>query len=136
MCSKCMVGRDGKTLYERRRERNATWLLCHLENVYCTDKSGKARIAGPSSRLRTKIWLGHNRRTNEALIGTRRSVVWACFFCRRDDASRWSPPLISGMKGTPKQPDPSRLEIHIPIKMLMIGPEHVQEPVAVEGSTQ
>ena len=35
-------------------ERNATWLLCLSENVYCTNKLGKARIAGPSSRLRTK----------------------------------------------------------------------------------
>ena len=38
------------------------------------------------------------------------------------------------MKGTPKQPDPSRPGIHIPIKMQMIGPEHVEEPVAVEAA--
>ena len=44
----------GKHLTSAGGERNATWLLCLSENVYCTNKLGKARIAGPSSRLRTK----------------------------------------------------------------------------------
>ena len=44
------------------------------------------------------------------------------------------PALISGMKETPKQPDPSRPGIHIPIEMQMIGLEHLEEPVAVEAA--
>ena len=78
--------------------------------------------------------MGHNRGTNEALIGTPHGVVRAYSFRRRDDASQWCPALISGMKGTPKQPDPSRPGIHIPLKMQMTGPEHLEEPVAVEAT--
>ena len=124
----------GKHLTSAGGERNAAWLLCHLENVYY--KSGKARIAGPSSRLGTKKafgWetIGEPTRRSSELHG----VVRACSFRSRDDISRWSPALFRGMKETPKQPDPSRPAIHIPIiKKEMIGPEHLEEPVAVEAA--
>ena len=102
--------------------------------LYKQIREGKDRRTKFETEDKEGIWLGHNRGTNEALIGTPHGVVLAYSFRRRDAASRWSPPLISGMKGTPKQPDPSRPGIHIPIKIQMIGPEHLEEPVAVEAA--
>ena len=136
MCSKYMVGKDWKTPYERRRGKKCNLVVVPFGErvLYKQIREGK----DPRTKFETEdkegIWLGHNRGTNEALIGTPHGVVRAYSFRRRDDASRWSPALISGMKGTPKQPDPSRPGIHIPIKMQMIGPEHLEEPVAVEAA--
>ena len=54
------------------------------------------------------VWLGHNRGSNEVLMGTHHAVVRAFSFRRRDERSRWRPILAKGMQGLPKQPDPTR----------------------------
>ena len=77
--------------------------------LYKQIMEGKDRWTKFETEDKELIWLGLNLGINEALIGTPHGVVRAYSFRRRDDASRWSPALISGMKGTPKQPDPSRL---------------------------
>ena len=76
--------------------------------LYKQIREGKDHRTKFETEDKEGIWLGHNQGTNEALIATPHGVVRACSFRRRDDASRWSPALTSGMKGTPKQPDPSR----------------------------
>ena len=50
-------------------------------------------------------------------------TVW-----RQEESNRWDAELLSDMKGTPKQPDPSRGGIQIPIKVRFDGPDPV-EPV-------
>ena len=126
MCSKYMVGKDGKTPHERRKGKKCNLVVVPFGErvLYRQIREGKDRRTKFETEDKEGIWLGHNRGTNEALIGTPHGVVRAYSFRRRDDASRWSTALISGMKGTPKQPDPSRPGIHNPIKMQMIGLEH------------
>ena len=126
----------GKHFTSAGGERNATLLLCPLENVFCAKKikEGKDRRTKFETEDKEGIWLGHNRGTNEALVGTPPGVVRACSFRSRDDASRWSPALISGMKGNTKTTRSEQAWDHIPIKMQMIGPEHLEEPVAVEAT--
>ena len=114
MCSKYMVGKDGNTLFKRRRGKKCNVVVVPFGERVLQIREGKDRWTKFETEDQEGIW-GHNRGTNEALIGTPHGVVRAYSFRGRDDASRWSPALISGMKGTPKQPDLSRPGIHIPI---------------------
>ena len=117
-------------------QRNATWSLCQLENVYCLTNQGKQEPLDHVRDIGQRRHLAGTQTGNQRRGAHRDSTRCGpgLLFRRRDDASRWSLALISGMKGTPKQPDPSRPGIHIPIKMQMIGPEHLEEPVAVEAT--
>ena len=72
---------------------------------------------------REGLWLGHSRRSNEAIIGTREGVVRAYAVKRIDEESRWDAKYLQEMKGTPQQPDPSRPGLAIPIKV-NIDPPH------------
>ena len=83
------------------------------------------------SEWREGLWLGHSRRSNEAIIGTREGVVRAYAVQRMDEESRWDAKYLQEMKGTPQQPDPLRPGLTIPIKV-NIDPPH-EDPPAPEG---
>ena len=80
---------------------------------------------------REGLWLGHSRRSNEAIIGTREGVVRAYAVKRMDEESRWDAKYLLETKGTPQQPDPSRPGLAIPIKV-NIDPPH-EPPAPAEG---
>ena len=118
ICSKYMVGKDGKTLYERRRGKKFNLVVVPFGERVLYKQIRKARIGGPSSRLRTKKASGWDtigeptRRSSELHTVWSKLTLSAGEMTPHDGARA----LISGMKGTPKQPDPSKPGIHIPIK--------------------
>ena len=103
LCSKYMVGADGRTAYERRRGRR-----CRLRVVpfgervlFKQIREGKHRKDKFESEDSEGVWLGHNREANEVLIGTPSGVVRAYSYRRRSEDSRWDADLIKNMQGTP-----------------------------------
>ena len=119
ICSRYVVGKDGKTGYERRRGRR-----CKIPSLpfaecvwYKQIREGKDRQNKFDTEIREGIWLGHARESNEVLIGTDAGVVRAYSVERRDPDQRWNGALIQSMRGTPQQPDPQKGGINIPIRV-------------------
>ena len=113
MVSRLLVGKDGLTAYERRRGRKCR--IPVVEKVWYKEiRPGKVRANELESEWREGLWLGHSRRSNEAIIGTREGVVRAYAVKRMDEESRWDAKYLQEMKGTPQQPDPSRPGLAIP----------------------
>ena len=110
MVSRFLVGKDGLTAYERRRGRKCRIpVVAFGEKVWYKEiRPGKERANKLESEWREGLGLGHSRRSNEAIIGTREGVVRAYAVKRMDEESRWDAKYLQEMKGTPKQPDPSR----------------------------
>ena len=119
MISRYMVGKDGKTGYERRRSRKCKIPVVPFgETVwYKQVREGKERKDKFNSEWEEGIWLGHARNSNEAIIGLNDGVVRAYAIRRKDDGNRWDPLRIKGIKGTPSQPDPSKPGINIPVRV-------------------
>ena len=119
VCSRYLIGEDGKTGFERRRGRPCILVVVPFgEKVWYKEvREGKHRKHHLETEWKEGIWLGHSRNTNEALIGTREGVVRAYSIKRREPHERWDAALIKEIKGTPKQPDPSRAGFEIPTKI-------------------
>ena len=117
--SRFLVGKDGKTGYERRRGRK-----CKLHSVPIGEKVWYKKIRRnkvQENKLETEwfegIWLGHNRNSNEILVGTSEGVVKAYAIRRQPEDVRWDGEMIKKMKGTPQKPDPNRPGDHVPISI-------------------
>ena len=89
--SRFLVGKDGLTACERRRGRK-----CRIPVVafgekmwYTVIMPGKERANKLEGEWREGHWLGHSRRSNEAIIGTHEGVVRAYAVKRMDEESRW-----------------------------------------------
>ena len=72
MVSRFLVGKDGLTAYERRRGRKCRIpVVAFGEKVWYKEiRPGKERANKLESEWREGLWLGHSRRSNEAIIGT------------------------------------------------------------------
>ena len=132
--SRFQVGTDGKTAYERRKQRR-----CRLEVVpfgervwYKQIRDGKDRKDKFESEERSGIWLGHARTSNEVLIGTSDGVVRAYSVSRRPEEERWSAEDISNIRGTPQQPNPNKPGGIIPVQVRFDAPEEGEETVVVD----
>ena len=134
MVSRFLVGKDGLTAYERRRGRKCRIpVVAFGEKVWHKEiRPGKERANKLESEWREGLWLGHSRRSNEGIIGTREGVVRAYAVKRMDEESRWDAKYLQEMKGTPQQPDPSLPGLAIPIKV-NIDPPHEESPAPAEG---
>ena len=106
--SRFLVGKDGKTGYGRRRGRK-----CKLHSVPIGEKVWYNKIRRhkvQEDKLETEwfegIWLGHNRNSNEILVGTSEGVVKAYAIRRQPEDARWDGEMIKKMNGTPQKPDP------------------------------
>ena len=79
MYSRFKVGTDGKTAYERQKGRKCKQeVIPFAEKVmYKKLKESGARKQILESQWEEGLWLGHNRTSNEVLIGTSRGVVRA-----------------------------------------------------------
>ena len=110
LCSKYMVGSDGRTAHERRRDRRCRIpVVASGERVlYKQIREGKNRRDKLESEDRESVCFGHSRNAYQCLIGTREGVVRAYSFRRRDETSRWDARLIQGVKRTHQQLDPGR----------------------------
>ena len=76
LCSRYLVGKDGRTAFERRRGRR-----CNIPTVAYGEKVWFKQIKDSKdtdnkfeSDWREGIWLGHQRSSNETLVGTREAL--------------------------------------------------------------
>ena len=83
-CSRYLVGKDGRTGFERRRGRT-----CRIPVVpfgecvwYRQIRRGKTQEDKLETEMREGVWLGHAMNANEALIGADNGFV------RASDAER------------------------------------------------
>ena len=90
MLSKYQVGSDGRTPYERRRVRRCNMVVSPFGErvLYKQIRESKERKDNFESEDLEGVWLGHNRGSNEVLIGTQHGIVRAFSFRRRDEGSR------------------------------------------------
>ena len=130
LCSRYLVGKDGLTAIERRRGRKCKVPVVPMgESVFYKEiRSKKERSQKLQSEVKEGVWLGHARNTNEVLIGTKEGVIRAYTVWRKEEGERWNLEAIKGMKGTPKQPDPSRGGIEIPIRVRFDDPND-EDPI-------
>ncbi len=133
LVSRYLVGKDGRTAYERRTGRKCRVPVVPFgEKVWYKEiRETKERKEKFCSEWREGIWLGHQRSSNEALVGTNRGVVKAYSVKRREPDQRWSKEAILGMVGTPQQPDPTKPGTKIPIRV-SFDAERGGEPVPSE----
>ena len=73
------------------------------------------------------LWLGQSRSTNETIVVTAEGVVRACTTRREDADERWKGDLIKKPQGTPARPDPSWVQLMVPIRV-RFDPPQVGEP--------
>ena len=64
-----------------------------------------------------RVWLGTATGSSETLIGTTKGVVKASSIKRFGRTEKWDVDAILDMKGTPQRPDPTKLGLHIPVKI-------------------
>ena len=119
MVSRFLVGKDGRTSYERRRGRKCKIpVVAFGEKIWYKElREGKQKKDKFTSEWQEGIWLGHARSSNEAIVGTRKGVVRAYSIKRQPEDERWDRGLIKDLKGTPQQPNPLKPGMNIPIKV-------------------
>ena len=93
MCiSRFMIGKDGKTAFERRRGRACQIpVACFGEVVHYKELQKKEKHRNKfECPWREGVWLGHATGANEVLIGTKLGVVRAYAFRRKPADQRWN----------------------------------------------
>ena len=117
--SRFLVGKDGRTAYERKRGRP-----CQLPTIpfgervwFHEARPHKERRDKFDSECHEGVWLGHTRNSNEALVGTAEGVVRAYSIRRQEEDRRWSSRMIRELKGSPEQPDPKKAGTHVPVRI-------------------
>ena len=90
MVSRYLVGKDGRTAYERRRGRKCKVPLAGFgEKVwYKQIREQKERRDKLATEWKEGVWLGHSRSSNETVIGTTDGVVRAYAIKRQDEEER------------------------------------------------
>ena len=126
--SRFLVGKDGKTGIERRRGRKCKIPVVPFgEKVwYKKIREGKSQEDKMEIEWEEGLWLGHNRNSNEVLVGTKEGVVKAYALKRMEEDKRWDPELIKSMQGTPQQPDPTKASRSIPIRIKFDAADNVE----------
>ena len=132
-CSRFLVGKDGKTGYERRTGRKCkTPVAMFGETVWYKElRDNKHRGDNFNTEWKEGIWLGHSHNSNETIIGTTDGAIRAFAIQRQPEADRWDADRIRNIKGTPQKPNPSKLGIEIPIKIRFEPTPVVSNPPVV-----
>ena len=110
MCvSRYMLGKDGRSAYERRTGRPCRIPVCKFGEYvwYKEARDHKDRRDKWNTEEHEGVWLGHTRSSNEHLIGTPNGVVKAYSIRKKMEEERWSRQALEAMKGTPDQTTPS-----------------------------
>ena len=79
------------------------------------------------------VWLGHNRQSNEHLIGTVHGAVRAYSIRRMVEGRLWGADAIKNIKGTPQSPDPNMPGDHVPIKIRFDPRDDDERPAPTQG---
>ena len=119
LCSRFLVGKDGRTAYERRRSRRCRIVVIPFgETVWYREvRKGKQQVDKGESEMKEGIGLGHVGKTNEMLFGTEQGVIRVYDVIRKAEGLRWDAKRIREMQGTPKQPDPTKPGGRIPVRV-------------------
>ena len=139
MVSRYMVGKDGRTAYERRRGRRCNVPSVPLGEIVSHKQIREHKEAKNKfdPELHEGVWLGHVRMTNETIIGTKEGVVRAYATIRKEEGARWTGEMIKQMQSTPRQPDPNKLGNRIPIHVRFdpasVEVEEPSQPLRKEG---
>ena len=101
ICSRCMVGRDGRTPYERRRGRRCNIpAVAFGERVHYKElREFKRRKNKFETEWRQGVWLGHARSSNDHIIGTTGGAIKAYAIKRQGEDQRWDAVLIKELQG-------------------------------------
>ena len=128
MASRYLIGKDGKTPYERRRGRTYKMEVVPFgESIwYKAIRGGKAQKDKLDSEWHKGIWFGHNGDNNEMAVGADRGSSRHTRFRERRKGERWDTDKIEAMMGTPDKPDPNKEGVGIPI-MVHFDEGHKEE---------
>ena len=127
-----LVGKDGRTAYERKRGRRCRVPIAIFgEQVFYKPLDhSKDR-----SNIDAQWEWGLSRESNEALIGAERGVTRAYAVKRRPTDERWNRKASIALVGTPQKPNPERAGLHIPTR-IAAKPGEPEGGVATGGAAQ
>ena len=118
--SRYIVGKDGMTVQERKRGRRCRTPVASFGELVWYKSMDQARERNKIEATRDKgIWLGAAREANETIIGTKEGVTRCYAIKRMTEEDRWSSEEIAAMQGTPQQPNPLKMGLHIPTRLPM-----------------
>ena len=131
--SRYMVGKDGKTAYERIRTISCSTPIAMIgEKVMFMLTQKKTQAASVDTPYREGIWAGIASRTGETIILTEEGAVRAWTVRRMLEKDRWDAGLITRVRGTLAQPNPNMPGQHVPIGINIPTPAnpipHVPQP--------
>ena len=104
------VGTDGKTGYERLRNRRCEMDICAFGEIVMYKELHPAETQRDKSALDWKqgVYLGGMMRSNESVVGTDQGVIKAFAIKRMSPENRWDYMAVKNMPGTLMGPDPDR----------------------------
>ena len=135
LCSRYLVGTDGRTAYERRRGRRCKvpvvsfGELVHFKELHPDGKRDKW-----ASDWHFGVWLGHTRDSNEMLVGTEHGVRRTYAVKRLPEEERWNKDKVKNLVGTPRQPDPKRGGLQVPVQVRFEEEEPKEAPIETKPS--
>ena len=120
--SRYQVGADGKTGYERLRNRRCDMAICEFGECIMYKELHPAETTRNKAEIDWKVgvYLGGVIRSNESLVGTNLGVIKAFAVKRRPEKDRWDYQAVTEMPGTLVRPNPS-------------GPGHEHIAIRIEG---
>ena len=93
LVSRYVVGKDGRTPYERKRGRKCRTPTCKFgEQVFYRELAMDKK--GIDAPWHEGTWLGHARESNEHGIGTAAGVLRAHSIKRQDNTKQWDADAI------------------------------------------
>ena len=116
--SRYLVGKDGMTPQERKRGRRCRAPVASFGELVWYKPMDKAReINNIEAKWEKGLWLGTAREANEMLIGTQDGATRCYAIKRMTEEDRWNAEEAAGLKGTPQQPNPMKMGLHIPTRL-------------------
>jgi hypothetical protein len=135
--SRCLAGKDGRTVYERRKGRK-----CRIPALVFGEKVWRKEIRDHkekkdkfNSEWKESTCLGRSRNSNETIIGTREGTVRAYAIRRQDEEQRRSGNMLKEIKGAPKQPNLNKPGLQIPVRITFDPPEAI-DPIPSQPARQ
>ena len=128
------LGRDGKTARERIIGKQDIPPMAEFGEMvlYLPLDRDRGQVAELSPKLLPGVWLGLERSTNEAKIGTASGVIQARTVRRRPEAERWSSDAIRKVIGVPWDPTPGVVSSEMKTAALVPGEEGGITDMALE----
>ncbi len=123
--SRYVVGKDGRTPYERIRTRRCHAPLARFGEMVFFKRSGKPKLqaANVESKVESGVWVGIATRTGDSIIMTNEGTVRAWTVKRRADEYKWDAAYIERCHESIVQPNPNRPGTHVPIKITIPSAE-------------